>query len=68
MFLIGDFEGRTSFKHRCNDVDTAADVLYGLTGCYEDYTRAKFILGNMLFEDTFVTRGYYIRCVPERDT
>lgn len=64
MFVISKADG-TGFRHHCNDIDTAADIVLGLTGDEEDYKRVANIMGDMKFTDIFSTKGLIIMCVPE---
>lgn len=63
MFMIS-IKGRT---HRCNDVDTAADIIFGETGDERDYERMKYIMGNMKFDELFHGENCVIQCYKEDD-
>ena len=58
MFMI-TINRRT--YHR-NDVDTAADIIYGETGDERDYERMKYILGNMKFNELFHGKIFVVQC------
>ena len=64
MFLICQKGGH---RHWCNDIDTAADIVYGITGDYEDYERVATIMGNMKFNDHFKTKDVNIWCYLEEE-
>ena len=53
------------FTHHMNDIDTAADVIFGYTGKEQDYERTKAIMGNMLVDDMLVSPEFVIQCVEE---
>lgn len=53
--------------HRTNDIDTAADVIMGMTGNDKDYERTSAIMGNMTFGDEFHAKTFTIQCVPEEE-
>lgn len=58
------FKG-SSIDHRMNDIDTAADVIMGMTGNDEDYKRTAEIMANMKFGDTFYSETFMIQCIPD---
>lgn len=60
------FKG-SNVTHRMNDIDTAADVIMGMTGDEKDYKRTAAIMGNMTFGDAFYSKTFMIRCVPEEE-
>lgn len=60
MFII--HHENSNRNHISNDIDTAADVLYGLTGREEDYTKIKNIMANMNYGDIFVGDTYEVLC------
>lgn len=60
------FKG-SAITHRMGDIDTAADVIMGMTGDDKDYERTVAIMGNMRFGDTFYSETFMIQCVPEED-
>ena len=64
MFIICAPESR--YRHKSNDVYTAADIILGLTGDDKEYTRSLNIMGNMLIGDIFDSEGKYtIFCVKD---
>lgn len=48
-----------------NDIDTAADIIYGETGDYRDYERMKYILGNMKFNELFHGEDFVVQCFED---
>ena len=65
MFVI-TFK-KDHFTHHMNDVDTAADVIMGVTGKDQEYERTLAIMGNMLIGDMFISNesGFVIQCVED---
>lgn len=51
--------------YQCNDINTAADIIYGETGNENDYERMKYILGNMKFDEMFHGKDFVIQCYKE---
>ena len=58
MFMI-TIHKRT---YHCNDVKTAADIIFGETGDEQDYKRTKYIMGNMKFDELFHGKDFVIQC------
>ena len=54
-------------RHWYNDINTAADFIYGVTGDYEDFKRTAAIMGNMTFDDHFETKGIHIWCYADEE-
>lgn len=57
----------SAMTHRMGDIDTAADVIMGMTGNDEDYKRTAAIMGQMTFGDMFYGQTFIIQCVPEEE-
>lgn len=65
MFLITDPTDKFTFRCACNDVDTAADIILGITEVDEDYWRALGIMEGMKFNESYLGNGFIIECVTE---
>ena len=61
MFMM-TINGRT---YRCNDIETAADIIYGETGDKQDYERMQHIMGNMKIDELFHGKRMVIQCYKE---
>lgn len=55
-------ERRTNY---CYDVDTAADLIFAITGDENDYKRMLHIIGNMKDHEMFHGDGFVIQCFEE---
>ena len=51
--------------YNSNDVNTAADIIFGETGDECDYERMKYILGNMKFNELFRGENFVIQCFED---
>lgn len=69
MFIVQDLTH--SYRHITNDVETAADIVLGITGDDRDYQYVNFVAGRMTFGDIFMSHGsggtYSVQCVKEVD-
>lgn len=63
MFMM-TINGRT---YRCNDIETAADIIFGETGDEQDYERMQYIMGNMKTNELFHGKRMVIPCYKEED-
>lgn len=63
MFMI-TIKRRT---YHSDDIDTAADIIFGETGDERDYERMKYIMGNMKFGELFHGESCVIQCYKEDD-
>ena len=51
--------------YHSNDINTAADIIYGETGDERDYERMKYILGNMKFNELFRGKKFVVQCFED---
>ena len=65
MFIISDPTGKFPFRNRTNDIDTAADIIMGITGVDEDYDDSAKIMSNMHLGEKYSCDRYIIECVEE---
>lgn len=66
MFLITDPTNKFTYRCACNDIDTAADIILGITKKDEEYWRALTIIGEMKFNESYLGNGFIIECVTEQ--
>ena len=71
MFIIKDLTGKVPFRHRTNDVETAADIVMGITGGEIDYKNVLQVAGTMHFGDVFISKTqdsmYSVECVTDEE-
>lgn len=67
MFIISDPTGKTPFRHRTEDIETAADIVFGITGEDLDYEIAKSAMENMSNNDYYADDRYSITCIDEEE-
>ena len=65
MFIITDPTGNFPFRSHCNDIDTAADIIMGITGVDQDYEDSAKVMSNMRFGDTYIHARYVIECIKD---
>lgn len=65
MFLIIDPTGKNKFRHISNDVETAADIVLGITDIDEDFWRSMKIMEEMQFGDIYFSERFVIECMSE---
>ena len=63
MFIIKFYN--SSYIHHLYDVNTAADVILGLTGDTTEFDRSLAIMGNMRLGEVFFGGSYSIECKHE---
>lgn len=67
MFIISDPTGKTPFRHRTEDIETAADIVLGITGEDLDYEVARSIMESMSNDDHYADDRYSITCIDEEE-
>ena len=67
MFIISDPTGKTPFRHRTEDIETAADIIFGITGEERDYEVSQYIMGDMHWDDYYKNDRYKVVCIKEEE-
>lgn len=65
MFIISDPTGKIPYRHRSGDIETAADIIVGITGEERDYELSQHIMSDMVWGDTYDNGRYHIECTSE---
>ena len=60
-----DKDGPKGHRHHTSDVETAADIIYGLTGEVGDYNRMISVLNGMKNKDIFLADGFAVTCTEK---
>lgn len=68
MFLVRFASGILAHVNNyLYDADTAADLIFGITGVEEDYDKSFVVMSEMQFGDVFETDTYVIECKEKVD-
>lgn len=67
MFIITDPTGKVPFRHRTEDIETAADIVLGITGNELDYEVAKTAMECMSNNDHYTDDRYSITRIDEEE-
>lgn len=67
MFIISEFTNRKSTQYDVNDINTAADIILGITGKKNDYIDAIKAMSDMKFGDKYISSAYAINCIEDGD-
>lgn len=65
MFIVIDTTGKMPYRNHTNDIETAADIVLGITGEDKDYDQALYIMSGMKWGDTFSNDRFAIMCYNE---
>lgn len=53
MFIISDPTGKIPFRNKANDIKTAADIIFAITGEEKDRDISEYIMGDMRWNDYY---------------
>lgn len=67
MFIITDQTGKTPFRHKTNDIKTAADIIFAITGEEKDRDISEYIMGDMRWDDYYKNDRYAVVCINEEE-